>query len=153
MLETNYIESLAEKATFDQAKLNDVLEAKKRYYDPIERFVYTTPQEMIEGLFDSYGKGYTPSNYLHQIIPPSFYGLYLTKPVHIQQDELVSILATAEAEYRGSVEQAKEEYIQALAEQRVKELERLEWARSQAKRDKEFEKAVKEITQQLEEGN
>ncbi|MGE6687943.1 hypothetical protein ACQKFE_08125 [Stutzerimonas stutzeri] len=151
MSATNTIEQLQLKATFSQDTLNKALEAVKRGYESSQQHVFTTPQQMVEGLQTLFQEGWnTGSTYTHHFVQPSYFAVYLVKPLSLQQDELAKAFASAEAAYRAEVEQAKEQLIQALAEQRVAELERLEWAKAQAKKEKQLEQALKEVRSRLE---
>ncbi|MEN2505521.1 hypothetical protein V8Z77_01215 [Stutzerimonas stutzeri] len=148
----NTIEQLQIKSTFSQDTLDKVLEAVRVTYESSAQHVFATPQQMIEGLKNLFKEGWdTGSAYTHQFVQPSYYAVYLIKPLSIQQDELAKAFASAEAAYRTEVDQARELLIQALAEQRVAELERLEWAKAQAKKDRQMADALKEIRSQLEE--
>ena len=145
------IQELQTLSTFNQESLNTLLENIRRNYEKSELHIFNTPTQMIEGLKELFEKGWnTGSIYTHNFVQPSYYGVYLVKPLATQQDELAKAFASAEAAYRKEVADAKEQLIQALAEQRVAELEKLEWAKTQAKKDKQLEQALKEARLQLE---
>ncbi|WP_417316217.1 hypothetical protein [Cycloclasticus pugetii] len=144
------IQELQVLATFDQEKLDNILASKTRTYEPAESFTFANPNQMLTGLFDLYKQGYTPTQkYMHNIIPPSLYSVWLLKPDDVQSSELASALIEAEAGYRQSLTEYNQQLIDLLTEEKLQEIKLAEWAKSKAKEDNQRENIRKSIEQQL----
>lgn len=148
MHDTN-LESLKQKATFSQSALDAVLDGAKRSYNSAVSFVWTTPQQMIEGIIELAGQGYTASNLMHTILPPGYYQVFMVKPKHVQATELAAWLSKFEQSYYDDLAGYRELYKQELALAMVAEVDAAEAAKLAKARDKRMADALAQAEKEV----
>ncbi|MBB1519469.1 hypothetical protein [Aquipseudomonas guryensis] len=140
------IEQLKSLATFNQEKLDQVIEQAKAGYETSQNFVFQNPGEMLREIQKLYTLGYEPtSRYTHQFVLPAFYSVWLTKPLSTQQSELVDVMTQAEAAYRRDLEVYKAQWLEAAAQALLDAEEAKQSQAAQLKKDKR----LAEITNQI----
>lgn len=112
------IEQLKEMATFSEEKLNQTIDNALGSYEPSQQFVFLNPNEMLKELKNLFATGWDiGSPYTHIINLPSYYGLWLIKPIHQQESEKLRLAAEAKAKYLAEVKHYQGEYVRLKAEQ------------------------------------
>ena len=135
--------------SFNQSDLETYINECKSRYEPSQQFIFTTPNELLAGLEKLFSEGFTASSqYTHQLLPPSYYSVWLEKPLHQRQSELVEVVTKAEATYRDQLEESKRIWLktQALAALEAEEAAKAQAA--QAKREKRLAEIEKQLAQQ-----
>ena len=114
------IEQLKEMATFSEEKINQAIDNALGSYEDSKQFVFMNPSEMLEQLKTLFSQGWTTgSRYTHVVHMPSYFGMWLVKPLHIQGSEKLQIASEVKAKYLAEVEHYKSEYIRLKAEQTI----------------------------------
>lgn len=144
------IEQLKEMATFSEEKLNQAIENALISYESSQQFVFLNPNEMLKELKTLFATGWDiGSPYTHIINLPSYYGLWLIKPLHQQESEKLQLSAEAKSTYLAEVEHYKSEYVRLKAQQTL-ELEREKTLKAQQNRDsKKLEELMAKYTEEF----
>lgn len=112
------LEQIKEMATYSEEKLNQAIDNAIGSYEDSKQFVFMTPSEMLEQLKTLFIQGWdTGSRYTHVVHMPSYFGMWLVKPLHIQESEQLQLAAEAKAKYLDEVEHYRSEYVRLRAEQ------------------------------------
>lgn len=129
------IEQLKEMATFSEEKLNQTIDNALGSYEPSQQFVFLYPNELLKELKTLFATGWDiGSPYTHIIHLPSYYGLWLIKPLHQQESEKLQLAAEVKTKYLEEVEHYQREYVRLRAEQAL-QLEKEKQARTQEQKD------------------
>ncbi len=145
------IQQLKENATFSQTTLNTILESVKGNYEKDKQIIFESPQQMVNGLESLFAAGWKAgSRYTHIFHMPSYFAVYLTKPIHQQQSELADLLQAAEESYRQELAQNKQTLIEAIAIDRVQKLEASEKQKAEKVRSDRYAKELAIAAKELE---
>jgi len=144
------IEQLKDLATFSEEKLNQAISNALGNYEDSKQFVFMNPSEMLEQLKTLFNQGWdTGSRYTHVVHMPSYFGMWLVKPLHIRESEQLQLAAEAKAKYLDEVEYFKSEYVRLKAEQAL-QLEKEKQARAQEQKDsKKLEEFINEFNKEF----
>lgn len=144
------LEQLKEMATFSEDKLNQAIDNALGNYEDSKQFVFMTPSEMLEQLKTLFNQGWdTGSRYTHVVHMPSFFGMWLVKPLHTQESEKLQIASEVKAKYLAEVENYKSEYIRLKAEQTI-QAEKDKFLKSQEnKESKRLEELMNKYTEEF----
>ena len=144
------IEQLKEMATYSEDKLNQAISNALGNYEDSKQFVFMSPSEMLDQLKTLFNQGWdTGSRYTHVVHMPSYFGMWLVKPLHIQETEKLQLASVVKAKYLAEVEYFKSEYVRLKAEQAL-QLEKEKASKAQENKDsKRIEELMSQFAKEL----
>lgn len=144
------IENLKDLATYSENKLNQATENALGNYEDSKQFVFMNPSEMLEQLKTLFNQGWnTGSRYTHVVHMPSYFAIWLVKPLHIQESEKLQLASEVKAKYLAEVEYFKSEYIRLKAEQTIQAEKEKALKSQENKENKRLEELMTKYTEEF----
>lgn len=144
------IEQLKELGTYSEEKLNKAIDNALGSYEPSQQFVFLNPNETLKELKNLFATGWDiGSPYTHIIHLPSYYGLWLIKPLHQQESEKLQLAAEVKTKYLEEVDHYQREYVRLKAEQAL-QLEKEKASKVQENKDsKKLEELMNQFAKEF----
>lgn len=140
----DYLERLKAKCVFSQEYLDAELEAKKQYFEPVEKVYATTMFEMLDKVMQKAKEGYTVESKYHQVvIGANYFEITLTLPEHQQAPLLAALFQETEEAYRAQIQANKQAYAHAYAQYEIQLMREKELKEADEKAKKLFESVLK----------
>lgn len=141
---TYYLERLKAKCVFSQGYLDAELEAKKKYFEPIEKVHATGMFEMLDKVMQKAKEGYYVESQYHQVVAGTgYFEITLTLPEHQQAPLLATVFQETEEAYRAQLEANKQAYAQAKAQHELQLLKEKELKEVEEKAQKLYDSVLK----------